>query len=385
MGQNKHVDLNSLACVGCGNCTIICPHNALVMKPDQEGFLRPFIYNDVCVECGACVRFCQMYKSVQSLDKEKQRGYIAISKNVELYKNSASGGIFSTIAFEFLEKYDNSLIVGAAYQDGEVRHICGSTLSDVMKMQNSKYVQSNLGKTFIRIKHVLEAGDYVLFSGTPCQVFALQDYLQRPYERLFCIDLICHGVPSPLFLKKEFETYISCDKIERITFRKKSKLYKKKSSYILSLASKHKHEIIASTRSPYYNMFMNGLTFRPSCYSCKFTNLDRVGDITIGDCDSSKFYGSFHPKEATSCVIVNSINGKLLWEQCSKNIDYTDLDINKEAEYNHQLSKPVDKPESRDTIYQEIFSSDVNELRNKYARHRDLREKLGIIRFLYLP
>ena len=382
---NCAVESSLSSCVGCGNCTFVCPVHSLEMKWDREGFLRPLIDNNICIRCGKCRQVCQMYKQSNVINRTKQNGYIAISKNKRIYKKSASGGIFATLAEEFLNKYKGSIVIGAAYVNEEVRHICIKAHNELYKLQNSKYVQSNLNNIFEIIKRNLDENNNVLFSGTPCQVAALRLFLRRDYVKLFCIDLICHGVPSPLFLNKELKSYGKIEKITEIRFRNKSVFYRKKSAFFLKISGKYSSKIIVSTRSPYFNMFMNGLTFRPSCYECKFTNLERQGDITIGDCDSSKLYPSFHHKEATSCVLINTSKGKEMWDNMKHCIDFKDLDIVKEAEKNHQLSYPIEKPLSRNYIYDEIMKADMITLRTKYAKPRDWKEKLSIIKFLYLP
>ena len=69
--------------------------------------------------------------------------------------------------------------------------------------------------------------------------------------------------------------------------------------------------------------------------SVSYANLNRVGDITIGDCDSAKLYPNFHPNESKSSIIVNNSNGTYLWSMVKKNFFYTYLDLQYEAEINH--------------------------------------------------
>ena len=107
--------------------------------------------------------------------------------------------------------------------NGKVKHIFIEKLEDVSLLQNSKYVQSDLGDIFINIKQYLEQDMYILFSGTPCQVFALKLFLGKTYETLLTIDLICHGVPSLKF----FNDYLQAEKnkkgidIKKFIFRDK--------------------------------------------------------------------------------------------------------------------------------------------------------------------
>ena len=77
------------------------------------------------------------------------------------------------------------------------------------------------------IKKILNDNKGVVFTGTPCQVSALRNYLNKDYENLFCIDIICHGVPS----QKIFDEYIlniqnnKKIKVLKFSFRDKKNKY----------------------------------------------------------------------------------------------------------------------------------------------------------------
>lgn len=52
------------------------------------------------------------------------------------------------------------------------------------------------------MKADLYAGREVLFSGTSCQVDGLKKFLSTEcVKNLICVDIVCHGVPSPLVWK----------------------------------------------------------------------------------------------------------------------------------------------------------------------------------------
>ena len=90
-------------------------------------------------------------------------------------------------------------------------------------MRGSKYIQSKLGDTFKNVKVDLDAQRSVLFSGTSCQVAGLKKYLGKEYENLFCVDIVCHGVPS----KKVWDAYLRWQeqkkhsKVANVEFRNK--------------------------------------------------------------------------------------------------------------------------------------------------------------------
>ena len=90
------------------------------------------------------------------------------------------------------------IVYGAALNENlYIEHQRITSLSDIKNIQGSKYVQSNTKGIFKLVKNDLENDKIVLFSGTPCQVSGLKTYINKKYPKLICIDLVCHGVPSP--------------------------------------------------------------------------------------------------------------------------------------------------------------------------------------------
>ena len=53
-------------CFGCGLCSVVCKHDLIDMRLNDNGFYQPSIINqDTCVDCGLCVRVCSF------LDKQR--------------------------------------------------------------------------------------------------------------------------------------------------------------------------------------------------------------------------------------------------------------------------------------------------------------------------
>ena len=380
--MDNRVEQHASTCVGCSACMNICPKQAINMQYDGNGFFYPSIENAKCIQCGLCESVCQIYHP-KEIENYHQHGYIAIVRDRAIYSNAASGGAFGGIATAFLEKYPEGYVVGAAYANSRVSHIVINKKEEISKLQNSKYVQSDMGFVHKEVRSILESGKEVLFSGTPCQVQSLKFYLKKDYDKLYTLDLICHGVPSPLFLRRDLEQYGT--NIDNLKFRFKKKHSKSRSGFILSLTSNGKNKYVLCNRDPYYSLFMQNKSFRDSCYQCEFADLDRIGDITIGDCDSHNLYPQFHEKEATSTIIVNNRKGELLWNIVDCMFDFSELDLSKEAHANTQLSKPSQKPDNWDEILSETQHSSIVELRRKYAKPDNLKGKLLKLKNVYLP
>lgn len=371
MNRINNISTIGSDCVGCGNCALICPKSAVSMLADQEGFLYPTVNKEKCINCGVCSKKCPQLQVVRLLGK--QEGYIAISKDKNLYKNSASGGVFASIGSEFLN-CENSYICGAAFLDGMVKHILISDKNDIKLLQNSKYVQSYMGHCFEKIRDYLNRGSKILFSGTPCQVNALHTFIGN-HDNLYTIDLICHGVPSPAFLRKDLQIYGENTDYKYILFRKKHKIYKSKGNFFLTLKQERSKKVVSVpyNRDPYFKLFMEGKTFRYSCYNCHYANLNRVGDLTIGDCDSSSKYPDFHKDEATSTILINTEKGRILFQLYGSLIQSKPIDIQIEACCNHQLNHAFEMPPERKDIYLEIKELNATEIRKKYAKPYTLK------------
>ncbi len=48
------LELNPNACIGCGRCLEVCPHQVFSLEGKRAGIIN----FDACMECGACARNC---------------------------------------------------------------------------------------------------------------------------------------------------------------------------------------------------------------------------------------------------------------------------------------------------------------------------------------
>ena len=273
-------------CTGCAACKQICTHEAISMQLDEEGFLRPLINQDRCVECRICIKICPV--NTQTIKHEPIKVFSGWSNNEETRLTSSSGGAFVEIAKLILAQ--NGVVFGVSMDSNMLaHHIFIESEKEIYKLQGSKYIQSIIGNAYKDAKQFLQEGRKVLFSGTPCQIAGLRNFLHKDYENLYTVDLICHGVPSP----KVFKDYIHYienainEPVKEVKFRCK------KSSWIFFNMGINPHvEKNGSTKysyignyysDPYIRAFLRDNILRPNCYQCQYTSLKRVGDFTIGD------------------------------------------------------------------------------------------------------
>ena len=283
------------------------------MQSDEMGFVYPSIDANKCVDCGLCDTVCQFKTNYKRYENYKKSFTFSLRlKDENQLKRSQSGGAFFAIASQVIDK--GGVVYGAAFTSTwRVAHIKASTFDELEKLRMSKYVQSDIRGVFPLIKADLQKGDFVLFSGTACQVAGLKSYLpKRLHENLLCVDIICHGVPSPkiwedyiIYLEKRFNS-----KIVKVCFRDKRFGWHGATEYFLFSNGK---EVFRKTNN---KLYFTGLSIRESCSQCHYTNLKRIGDITIGD-----FWGI--PKDS---LFSNDEKGvSLLFANSEKGSKYIEL------------------------------------------------------------
>lgn len=366
-------------CCGCGACLVACPKEAIFLIEDECGFVYPLIDEGKCISCGKCLKTCSFSES--GLDsKENQRVYAAAAKSDELLSCSTSGGIFATVAKEIVKL--EGVAYGAAWrEDFSVEHIGITDISELAKLQGSKYTQSSVYKSFPVIKKQLLNGKTVLFSGTPCQVSALYSYLGKQHDNLYTIDIICHGVASNQMLQDDIQYLESKHhgKAESVAFRTKDKGWGTSGRIVIG-EKKFSYDI---TSSPYYYYYYLANTiFRDSCYNCRFAGEPRQGDLTIGDywrIETAHPDISIDETKGISCVLVNSDKGQKLIDICREELILFDSTLEKIRERNGQLRGPCSMPEKRKEILELYAERDYKKIVacwKKDSRKKRMVEKL---------
>ena len=310
-------------CTGCSSCMDSCPKHAISMREDREGFLFPVIDEARCVGCGLCVRRCPELAPPGCPDCSAQKAYAVISNDYR--RQSSSGGAFSLLAGWVIGR--GGVVFGAACDDRlAVRHIGVDSMDLLYRLRGSKYVQSEIGDCYVKVRKLLDAGRMVLFSGTPCQTAGLNSYVgSKLRERLILIDIVCHGVPSPAIWKDYLDGLeTKYGKIEDACFRNKQSFGWK--SHRESFVFSGKREYLGDS---YTYLFYRHIMLRHSCSACPFTNVNaRPSDITIGDCWGAQKYNLFdNDDKGISLVIINTDKGAKLFDHISDVCNIIPIDI----------------------------------------------------------
>ena len=353
-------------CTGCSACEEICPKGCITMLPDAEGFLRPSISEDVCVNCGLCQKTCPVRNYIQDDGKEPE-AFAVRHKDEKIRKVSSSGGAFSALAMQVLKQ--EGAVVGAGFdeQHSVVHKVCTDAAS-LDELRRSKYVQSDIHGTFREAKSLLENGRDVLFCGTPCQVGGIVAFLGREYPNLYTVEFICHGVPSPKAWKKylAFLEGRAHSTAKQISFRSKTAGWK---NYSMEIQFDNSTQFSETVRKDLYlRSFIMDMDLRPSCYQCAFKQLHRQADLTIAD-----FWGSdqldtaWNDDSGVSLVMVHSEKGQQLLDAAKVDLDTISVLFADAVASNPSMTKSVKKTALRDRFMQDMDKLPFDRLHEKYC------------------
>lgn len=334
----------------------VCSKQAIHMKEDEYGFLYPEINLTSCISCGACIRVCAYQHSKR--EAFPLETYVAVTQNTDILQSS-SGGVFASLAASVLE--DGGVVYGSSieYENGKLvpKHIGICHQNELKKLQGSKYVQSLMGTVYQDVKTQLQDGRQVLFSGTPCQVDALQQYLGNARSNLLTVDIVCHGVPGVAF----FQDYIKLleNKLKRkivdFKFRDKSRGWGLNGTAIYGNGSKP----IYCSESSYYTLFLQGDCYRLNCYQCKYACAHRPGDLTLGDYWGIEHEhpeiltingGEIDKDKGVSLILVNTEQGRTYLNRYQSGLKRWKSDFEKIARENGQLRHPTYLTDKREQV-----------------------------------
>ena len=359
-------------CCGCGACLAACPKNAISMKTDECGYMCASIDSGLCVDCGKCRNVCPAINNNFETDFEK-KSYAGTSLD-ESTKKSASGGIFALFAKKILS--EGGKVFGTEMNENFDVQVVGITGEEELhKLQGSKYVQSNMLLAFKQIKDAIKENK-VLFCGTPCQVSALKNYIGDKRENLILIDLVCHGVPSNQMFKDEIAMLQNKYNNRLYSFKFRDKNYGQTSTGCLIFKNGDSKKLVSSD-SLFYTLFYSKDIFRESCYTCKYKNINRPGDITICDYwgvqkEEPEFYKECNDRKIVgiSGIIINTQKGENLFEQSKEKLFFKESTIEKIQKANPNLVQPSEKGQNYDmvkSIYKEKGWTGVSKFyRRKY-------------------
>jgi len=348
------------------------------MHEDQDGFWYPSVVESACNQCGLCVSVCPILAKIALVRQPK--AYACINVDELARVESSSGGIFTAIAECVIA--ERGVVFGASFaEDHSVHHVVVECVEDLPKLRGSKYLQSRIEGGYQAVKSFLELGRKVLFVGTPCQIAGLKAFLGKEHDNLVCVDIICHGVPSP----KVWQKYIAYResraqaKARRISFRRKDRGWKR---YSVSFSFNNDTEYLQThDKDLYMRTFLRDVCLRPSCYACKFKTLNRHSDITLAD-----FWGvqdvlpDMDDDLGTSLVLVNSNRGAKIFEEIKNKVSYREVNIELAIAYNGAAIKSALLNPNRGAFFKELDYLPFDRLVDKYCSDSTIVRAKGLLK-----
>ena len=288
-------------------------------------------------------------------------------KDEKVLMSSRSGGAFSVLSDIILAQ--GGAVYGCVLgSDMQAEHRRAVSAEERDTMRGSKYVQSKTLDTFEQAAEDLKNGMPVLYSGTSCQIAGLLSYMRVAKvdtEKLYTVDIICHGVPSPMvfndylaWLRKKYHI----KSIRSYEFRNKRD-YGWKEAMETVHTQKRDYDI-----SVYSRLFYKRHILRPVCYSCPYKSFEHESDITLGDfwglekIDKGKKYND---DRGLSLILVQTEKGEELLEMVKPSIEW--FESTREECFQPRLLSPSEKPSNREEFWLDYSKGDFDLIARKYA------------------
>lgn len=377
MNKSAPVLAGKDSCTGCGLCAAVCPKSAIHMEYDKEGFLFPSIGND-CIGCHTCEKFCPVFNPIKWVGSpSEQNACCAIHKNDKVWRDSSSGGAFSAICQIFGDS--ETKIFGAIYDKytKTIHHDYVTGVENIAAFRGSKYVQSDLKNSFKQVQEFLSDGKKVIFSGVSCQVAALRKFLGgTTHKNLLCIDVVCMGTGSPKVFKDYLEMIERQEngKVYHYKSRQKRIKYGVQSLYIIDIEFMDKHHYV-NEDDPYIELFLRKILCRRCCNKCMYTNLRRMGDITLSDFKQMYTVIKSAPANRNgSAVICNTSLGRAIFDRLSEYMTIYPCHVEDIVKTVIPLSKCTPSPKEREIFFSDYINNiPMEKIMEKYHRKKSMR------------
>lgn len=302
------------------------------------------------------------------MSNDNLKCYAAYARDTELRLKSSSGAMFSLLAMYVLQH--KGVVYGVKMTEdcygAEYKRV--TAIEDLKALRGSKYLQAQVGDTYESVKRDLISEKMVLFTGTGCFVNGLKTFLQKDYDNLFCMDIVCHGTPSPKLWKEyvEYREKQNNAKMIYASFRNKDK-HDWNGFEMKEIDENHNEMWISRHIDPYFTMFVKNICLRPSCFSCT-AKYYKLSDITVAD-----FWGidsvapEMNDNLGVSLVITRTNKGQLIFDSISDKLNRKEVSYEDGVRENKSEYQSYPMPKERTKFFEDMNTMSFEKLSHKYV------------------
>lgn len=294
--------------------------------------------------------------------------YAAYANDKNIRLASSSGAMFSLLANKILS--EGGVVYGVRMADDcyKAEYARVDSIDGLSVLRGSKYLQAKLGDTYKNVKKDLQEGVSVLFTGTGCYVNGLKTFLGREYDNLMCMDIVCHGTPSPKLWKGyvEYREKQNNSKMIYASFRNKDK-HDWNGFEMKEIDENHNEMWISRHIDPYFTMFVKNICLRPSCFSCT-AKYYKLSDITVAD-----FWGidsvapEMNDNLGVSLVITRTNKGQLIFDSVSDKLNRKEVSYEDGVRENKSEYQSYPMPKERSKFFEDMNTMSFEKLSHKYV------------------
>ena len=290
--------------------------------------------------------------------------YAGRLKDKSALMSSSSGGAFTALSDAFLKSGDAVVAAVYNYENHTVEFQMILDEKQRERAKGSKYMQSKPGDIYQEAYHWLmdNPKKELLFVGMGCQSDGFRKFseIKGIRDRVYIVDIICHGSPSPKLWREYAESIQKKDgRITYLTFKDKRNGWKSPTAYV---------KVSGSERplKDYVKVFYNRCALRPSCYECPYATTERKTDMTIGDFwHIEETIPDFYDPNGNSLFLIHTGRGEELFEKIRDNMDYR---LSNTAQcWQANLEAPTQKSEQRDVFWNDYQKKGIDFVIKKYG------------------
>lgn len=289
--------------------------------------------------------------------------YAVKHRDARVLNSSSSGGAFSALTEDFIRTGNAVLCVHYNYESDQAEFHLVETLQNRDDSRGSMYMQSIAKDSWkVACKWLEEhKTKRLMFVGVGCQAAAFIKFIElnRLRDRVVVVDIICHGVPSPLVWKKYIKSIKGDGQLSKLNFRDK------RTGWSHSVGTAKLNGIDISIRE-YRRLYSSRNMLRPCCSHCPYTCIDRYTDITIGDFwHLEKTMPDFVDENGVSLVLIHTESGQQLFKNISDIVDIRES--NKKDCWQMNLEKPTNHASSRKEFWIDFYTKEIQYVMKKYG------------------